>query len=106
MHRTSCEHSWLTCYPTCSADNAGSSHEPSQHIFQAHQETRLYIAVTQDLSPHARLSQLVSGSLLSQAVYAAANLRLADHLLGGPQTATHLARATGAPAGGLYRLLR
>jgi hypothetical protein len=66
----------------------------------------LSIAVAQDLSPHARLSQIVSGSILSQAVYAAANLRLADHLLGGPQTATHLARATGAHAGALYRLLR
>jgi hypothetical protein len=43
---------------------------------------------------------------VSQAVYVAAHLRLADHLGSGPQTAEALAQATGTHAPSLTRLLR
>lgn len=41
-----------------------------------------------------------------QAIHAAARLELADHLAAGPRTVEELARACGAQAGGLGRLLR
>jgi hypothetical protein len=63
-------------------------------------------AVPSSESPQAKLSQIVIGSILSQAVYAAAYLGLADHLVGGPRTAKELALTTGTHAGALYRLLR
>lgn len=59
-----------------------------------------------ELPPEARLVQVVMGSILSQAVYAAANLGVADHLRAGPKSATELARLTQSEPDALYRLLR
>ncbi len=50
--------------------------------------------------------QIASASILSQGMYAAASLGVADHLQDGPKTAEELARATGAHPGALHRLLR
>jgi hypothetical protein len=56
--------------------------------------------------PPARMVQLLHGKLVAQAICAAAELRIADHLAETPQSAETLARATGTHAPSLYRLLR
>src|SRR5918998_3919766 len=56
--------------------------------------------------PEAALMQLMMGSLVSQAVYVAAKLSVADLLADGPRTAAELADVTGAHAPSLYRVLR
>lgn len=53
-----------------------------------------------------RLGQMATGSWLSQMVYVAAKLRIADQLTTGPLTAANLAAKVGAQPGPLYRLLR
>src|SRR5689334_18767295 len=58
------------------------------------------------LSPTAALMSLITGKFMTQAISTAAELRLADHLQGGPLTAGELARRTGANAAAVYRLLR
>jgi hypothetical protein len=52
------------------------------------------------------LSQLLFGAVSAQAVHAAADLRLADHLDGGSRSSAELAARTGAHAPSLARLLR
>jgi hypothetical protein len=58
------------------------------------------------LPPEAALTQLVLGSLVSQAIYVAAKLGVADLLAGGAKSADELARETGAHAPSLYRVMR
>ena len=53
-----------------------------------------------------RLQQLLHGFRMSQALYVAASLGLADLLADGPQSADALAATTGANADALYRVLR
>jgi hypothetical protein len=55
---------------------------------------------------HARLVQMGIGYWVSRIVYAAAKLRLADHLAAGSQSATELAAVTQTHAPSLYRLMR
>jgi hypothetical protein len=57
-------------------------------------------------SPAEHVGRLVSGYWMSQAVYVAAKLELADRLVSGPQTAEQLAQATHTNPAALYRLLR
>lgn len=57
-------------------------------------------------APPARRPLLVTGYWVSQMIHVAAKLGLADVLEAGPQTCDELARATGAHAPSLYRLLR
>jgi ubiquinone/menaquinone biosynthesis C-methylase UbiE len=52
------------------------------------------------------LFELINSGSMSQAAYAAAELRIADHLTSGPKNADELARATGAHTPSLHRLLR
>jgi hypothetical protein len=52
------------------------------------------------------MARLISGYWISQAIYAAAKLGLADLLKNGPRTAEDLAHATETHAPSLYRLLR
>lgn len=56
--------------------------------------------------PHAVLMRLVSGYWVSQCVYIAALLGIADLLEAGPRLPADLARATGTHERSLYRLLR
>ena len=56
--------------------------------------------------PEAVLTQLITGSLGSQAVYVAAQLGIADLLVDGPKSAEELARSTGVDGSSLYRVLR
>ena len=59
-----------------------------------------------EISPQDRLLQMVSGYWISQAIYVAAELRIADHLGDSAMTATELAERAGAHGPSLYRLLR
>jgi hypothetical protein len=56
--------------------------------------------------PHVQLIQMAGASWISATVYAAAKLGLADHLAGGPMSATELAGPTGTHAPSLHRLMR
>jgi hypothetical protein len=61
---------------------------------------------SQQVPPPVALHRLMSGCWISQAICVAAQLGIADHLTDAPKTADELARAVGAHAGALYRLLR
>lgn len=57
-------------------------------------------------APQEQMSQMLTGYWLSQALYVAARLGLADLVSASPRTADDLAAATGMHAPSLYRLLR
>ena len=61
---------------------------------------------TEPVPPQAFLTQLLLGSLSTQAVYVAAKLGIADLLAEGPRTVEELAGATNTDAPSLYRALR
>jgi SAM-dependent methyltransferase len=61
---------------------------------------------TEATSPSAFLTQIMLGSLATQAVYVAATLGIADLLVDGPKSVEELARARNAHAPSLYRILR
>ena len=56
--------------------------------------------------PHAQLIQMATAYCVSDIVYVAAKLSLADHLAKGPKSADELAGQTGTHAPSLYRLMR
>jgi len=58
------------------------------------------------MSPHEQMLRLISGYWISQAVYVAAKLGLADLVKDSPRSADELAAATKTHAPSLYRLLR
>jgi hypothetical protein len=62
--------------------------------------------VTAEVSPAARLMQMIFGFATTQAISVAARLNLADLLKDEAKSADELARATGTQPGALYRLLR
>lgn len=57
-------------------------------------------------SPQEQINRMLTGYWLSQSLYVAAKLGLADLLKDGPRTADALASATTTHAGSLHRLLR
>lgn len=59
-----------------------------------------------EMSPHATLLRMISGYWLSQAIYVAAKLGIAELLKDGPRTAEDLAGTTKTHAPALRRLLR
>lgn len=59
-----------------------------------------------DVKPALRLLQFITGHWVAAAVYAAARLKLADLLEGGPKASDELADAVGAHKSAVYRLLR
>lgn len=61
---------------------------------------------TQTAPPHAQLAQMATAYWVSDIVYVAAKLSLADHLAEGPKTAEELAGPTGTHAPSLYRFMR
>jgi hypothetical protein len=56
--------------------------------------------------PEAVLTQMAFGALLTQALYVAAKLGVADLLAAGPRPVSELAEATGTHERSLYRVLR
>lgn len=61
---------------------------------------------TTDSSPSMVMLQMISGTWLSQLIYAAAKLGIADLLKDGPKISEELANSTGTHARFLYRALR
>lgn len=61
---------------------------------------------TQSLPPDAQLLQLATGAFVSQAIYIAAKLAIADLLADGPKSTEYLSVATGTHERSLYRVLR
>jgi hypothetical protein len=61
---------------------------------------------TNEAKPWQQLTLLITGYWISQAIYVAAKLLVADRLKDGPQTAEELAAAAGVASGPLYRVLR
>src|SRR5882762_4138690 len=59
-----------------------------------------------DLSGASRLLEIIGGSWMSQAVYVAAELRIADLLAGAPKRVDELAKAAECHAPSLARLMR
>ncbi len=57
-------------------------------------------------SPRDELNRMIGGFWMTQAIYVAVRLRIADLLVAGPRTADDLAVESGAHARSLYRLLR
>jgi hypothetical protein len=57
-------------------------------------------------SPQQQLGQMITGYWISQAIYVAAKLGIADLLKAGPKSADELAKVSGSQAKPLYRLLR
>jgi hypothetical protein len=57
-------------------------------------------------TPQQQMSRMLTGYWISQALYAAAKLKLADLLKDGPRTSDDLAPVTGTHPPSLYRLLR
>jgi hypothetical protein len=57
-------------------------------------------------SPQGEIARMLTGYWVSQALYVAARLGLADLVKGGPRTPADLAAATGTHPPSLYRLLR
>jgi hypothetical protein len=60
----------------------------------------------QEIPPEAQLFQMMSGFVVSQAIYCAARLGVADLLADGPRSTEHLAAQTGTSPDSVYRLLR
>lgn len=60
----------------------------------------------QQPSPDQQLNQMITGYWVSQAIYVAAKLNLADRIAEGPKSADELAALTDTHARSLYRLLR
>ncbi len=61
---------------------------------------------TNDFPPQLVLQQLIQGFQVTQCIYVAAKLGIADLLKDGPRRSEELAQATGTHAPSLYRVLR
>ena len=65
-----------------------------------------YEMTTNDFPPQLVLQQMIQGFQVTQCIYVAAKLGIADLLKDGPRTSEELAQATGTHAPSLYRVLR
>jgi SAM-dependent methyltransferase len=65
-----------------------------------------WFGIPGELPPNLALLQLIIGKWASQAVYAAAELGIADRLRKGPRTSAEIARECGANEDATYRLMR
>ncbi len=63
-------------------------------------------ATAQTLPPHAQVVQMAGGLVISRAIFAVAELGIADYLKNGSRSSEEIAQATGTHAPSLYRLLR
>jgi hypothetical protein len=69
-------------------------------------EKKRYDMTTNDFPPQLVLQQLIQGFQVTQCIYVAAKLGIADLLKDGPRTGEDLAQTTGTRAPSLYRVLR
>ncbi len=65
-----------------------------------------WFGIPGELPPNMELLQLIVGKWVNQAVYAAAELGIADRLKDGPRPSTEVARDCGANDDAIYRLMR
>jgi SAM-dependent methyltransferase len=74
----------------------------------AHMSDRHCSAATQSaaIPAHVQLIQMATGCWISQLVSTAANLSIADHLGGGPKSASEIAEAVRCDPRALYRFMR
>ncbi len=63
-------------------------------------------ATAQTLPPPAQVVQMAGGLVISRAIFAIAELGIADYLKDGSRSSDEIAKATGTHAPSLYRLLR
>jgi hypothetical protein len=63
------------------------------------------MAIT-DIPPQLALQELIQGFQVTQGIYVAAKLGIADLLKDGSRTSEELAQATDTDASSLYRVLR
>src|SRR5215213_2086410 len=63
-------------------------------------------AMAQPIPPEEFLTQMAFGALMSQALYVAAKLGVADLIANGPKAVSELAVATETNESALYRVLR
>lgn len=59
-----------------------------------------------DIPPHMQLLEMICGKWVSQAIFAAAELGIADQLNNEPRSSDEVAQAVGAKAETTYRLMR
>lgn len=78
----------------------------STQISTAATASTVSTAAAQPLPPEAFLTQLAFGAMMTQALYVAARLEVADLLAAKPQNVSELAAATKTHERSLYRLLR
>ncbi len=84
----------------------------STAVFETEKPNHLSVNLGEDpvstgaTPPAAFLTQILMGSLASQALYVAAKLGIADLLADGPKTTEQLAKASSTDAPSLYRVLR
>ncbi len=83
----------------------------STAVFEIEEITRPQVLETPaqgstNAPPEAVLTQMITGSLGSQAIYVAAKLGIADLLARGPRDIDYLAQAADADAPSLYRVMR
>jgi hypothetical protein len=62
--------------------------------------------ITKKLPPHVRVLEMANGFYLTQMLYAAADLRIAEYLKDGPKSSRDLAGLTASHPESLFRLLR
>ena len=65
-----------------------------------------WFGIPGELPPHMELLQLIVGKWAMQAVYAAAELGVADRLRDGPRSSADVARESGTNGDATYRLMR
>ena len=63
-------------------------------------------AAEQTLPPHVQVVQMAGAHVISQAIWASAELGIADHLKDGPRSSDEIAQATRMHPPSLYRLMR
>jgi ubiquinone/menaquinone biosynthesis C-methylase UbiE len=84
----------------------------STAVFETEKSNQLSVNLGEDTvsteatPPAAFLTQILMGSLASQALYVAAKLGIADLLADGPKTIEQLAKDTNTDAPSLYRVMR
>jgi hypothetical protein len=79
---------------------------PAAHTGTADTAAHAAQAEAQAVPPQVVLTQMAFGALLTQALYVAAKLGVADLLAGGPRPVAELAAETGTHERSLYRVLR
>src|SRR5215471_2492485 len=69
-------------------------------------DQRSITLTTSDIPPQLVLQKMIQGFQMTQCIYVAAKLGIADLLKDGPRTSEELAQVTGTHAPSLYRVLR